>query len=180
MKNSEIGSHTAAGVDAGSRTSDPHKMYGVAIDLLMHESALLWGKFNVFLVANSIIVGGAGILLSSKPVAAILRFSIPVAGFILCLLWYFITRRGFWMCAYYFSVAQRIENTYLPLSFQILNGIYTFGHSRHLADETSEGTPPVADQRWVHKLSPRHAARIVIIVFALLHVCLFVATATRQ
>jgi hypothetical protein len=60
--------------------------YQVAIDMWGEMGNEVWAKFNVMLVANSIVIAVVGVVLTSPRVSPTLTIFLPVVGIILCLL----------------------------------------------------------------------------------------------
>jgi hypothetical protein len=94
--------------------------YQMITNLWFYEGNLLWSKFNALLVANSILLASLGLLIKFESTfSKSLSIWIPLAGIILCTLWFFLTKRGFEYYDYWISNARKIEedypNDFLPI-----------------------------------------------------------------
>ena len=86
--------------------------------LYTFEGNVTWTRYNVMLVANSIILSGVALLISREHL--LLPSVSLVGGFILCLLWYRLTTIGFGMVGHYFRWTCERENQ-LPEQDRIFN-----------------------------------------------------------
>ena len=84
--------------------------YETAIELLIHEGSLTWNRYNVYLVANSVILASIGILESANNDTLVLSICLTTVGIILCIAWYLLTLRGFDRCNHYYKIAISLEN----------------------------------------------------------------------
>jgi hypothetical protein len=87
--------------------------YQTAIRMLNQENDLVWKRFSVFLLANSIVVAAAGLFMTNwhhigdgpRHVYTVLLLS----GMLLCLLWSITTLHGFFVCSKYNTIARELE-----------------------------------------------------------------------
>jgi hypothetical protein len=91
----------------------PELGYQTVLNLYIYEGNLTWNRYNVMLVANSIMIAGIFLLLSNISSFKLLSIFLSIAGFILCVFWYKLTSQGFWNCKHYYWSAIDIENRYL-------------------------------------------------------------------
>lgn len=87
--------------------------YQVAVSLWTYQGSLNWNRFNVILTANSIIVAGIGIILPNISHLPAFAVALPIVGLILCLVWTFLTARGYVYHKYWSSRAREVEEGYL-------------------------------------------------------------------
>ncbi|MEZ5943629.1 MAG: hypothetical protein R3C18_19720 [Planctomycetaceae bacterium] len=76
--------------------------------LLSHESNLVWTRYNVFLVANSMSIAAAGVLVD-QPIPCFVQITLCICGLFTCALWYLLTVRGFANCGSYYSLSFEME-----------------------------------------------------------------------
>ena len=86
--------------------------YRVAVNLWTYQGSLNWNRFNVMLAANSIIVAVLGVV-SNQSTSLVIRFLLPVIGLFLCVVWVFLTSRGFDYHRYWSAQALALEREYL-------------------------------------------------------------------
>jgi hypothetical protein len=79
----------------------------VALEMLQHEGNLVWSRFSVFLVANSIIMAALVLLLDQNGTLEKLQPFFTGAGLGLCVLWLILTAHGFFRCRDYREKAKR-------------------------------------------------------------------------
>ncbi len=101
--------------------------YQVAVNLFMYESNQVWSRFNIMVLANSILFGGIILILTSEslslPERGLLRFlvwALSVGGLLLCGLWLWITIRGTANFDRYMCTAKGFEAR-LKIPIQILH-----------------------------------------------------------
>lgn len=90
--------------------------YQVAVDLWGIDNQAHWARFSSMLVANSIIIGVIGLVLTSNkqdilyhgnPYLLLVFWSI--IGFVLILIWYFLMEKDFADIKYYTTCAKLFE-----------------------------------------------------------------------
>ncbi|MFU8766844.1 MAG: hypothetical protein ACNA7I_04150 [Candidatus Methanoperedens sp.] len=69
--------------------------YQVAVDLLIAEEEGIWSRFNVMLVANSIIIAIIGLAPTNQPTPPIFDSYLPFVGLVLCIWWFVLINRGY-------------------------------------------------------------------------------------
>jgi len=89
----------AANRNASDRKEDARVGYQVAVSLWTYEGEQNWARFNVMLVANSIIIAVLGLAatsqLSNQGSLGPLSVVLSVVGLLLSAAWFLITVRGF-------------------------------------------------------------------------------------
>lgn len=112
--------------EAGSRReesmSDPVKVekedarvgYQVAVDFWTYQGKLIWDRFNVMLVACSIITGLVSAIFSyGQQIPAIIIIGLAAVGLVLCCGWFLIMASGFAYHKYWGLCAWDLEERYL-------------------------------------------------------------------
>ena len=87
--------------------------YQTAITLWTYEGSQNWARFNVMLVANSIVMAVLGLTLTSGQSLLVATLILSVVGMVVCAAWFLMTKRGFDTQKYYTRAAREIEETYL-------------------------------------------------------------------
>jgi hypothetical protein len=99
----------------------PEIGYQAILNLYMHEGNLLWNRYNVMLVANSVMIAIIGILFSNIPANKWLLVLLIVCGAVLSVFWFSLTNQGFWTCRHYYWAAIDIETRFLAHESNIFN-----------------------------------------------------------
>jgi hypothetical protein len=106
---------------AGDELINARLGYEKAVDMWLYEVQAIWSRFNIFLLANSIVLAIAIDLGESAEeasyVSSSLRFLVPLLGLVMCGIWQVLTLRGFDYHDYWIRVARQLEQDYLdPVS----------------------------------------------------------------
>lgn len=72
----------------------------VALEMLQHEGNLVWSRFSVFLVGNSIVIAALVLLISNSHFQLLSKY-LTSAGIALCICWLILTVHGFFRCKHY-------------------------------------------------------------------------------
>ncbi len=147
--------------------------YQVAIQMLIYEGNLVWNRFNVFVVANSIIIFTIGVLATSE-----VRFKhftlllIPV-GIFFCLLWSILTNRGFLQFTHHHWSAIDLEERYSSQLGSVMSKTKDFGEGKKINYKIN-GIDCSKQLKWIEqKLSVRLVAKLTIRVFIAIYIILF-------
>ncbi len=90
--------------------------YQMAINLWTYSVEQSWERFNIMLVANSVLIAAIGLTTTSqRPVPLLSHFS-PWLGLVLCILWFLLVRRTLESAEYYILSARELEERYLSPS----------------------------------------------------------------
>lgn len=95
--------------------------YQVAVDLLIAEGEGIWSRFNVMLLANSIILAIIGLALTSESTSPVFDIYLPFIGITLCIWWFFLINRSYSYRDYFIHTARELEQQYLASSVKILS-----------------------------------------------------------
>lgn len=106
--------------------------YRAAVNLITYEGEGVWARFNVMLVANSIIMAVIGSALTSERVLPVLTVCLPIAGVLLCAWWFVLLKRGFDYRRYWILSARELEERYLA------NPVKTLSRGGVFADDDEE------------------------------------------
>lgn len=100
--------------------------YQVSIDKNISESEVLWNRYSAMLVFNSILIASIGLTYQDNihlPDLMINWRLLPTAGIISCLIWIFVTYRGFRWIDRWIKYARKLEEEYLKDDKPILNPV---------------------------------------------------------
>ena len=86
--------------------------------LLAHESNLVWNRYNVFLVANTMFIAAAGVFVS-QPGLDFVQNLLCICGILTCVIWFLLTLRGFVDCGNYYSLSYSLEAQRFPQQLRI-------------------------------------------------------------
>lgn len=104
--------------------------YQAAIQLWIYEGNLIWSKFYVMLVANTLILTAYGFVRTDHSAPGSLRHGLPAIGIFLCVIWLLTTKRGFDNYKYWIFSAREIEEQHLdPVVTVQRGGQYADGES---------------------------------------------------
>jgi hypothetical protein len=173
-------------------TADSHSLaeqkaligYQVAITLWTYQGEQWWARFNVMVAANSIVIGAATLAITSASdlqnlgcLFSVLLIGLPIAGLVLCGVWCLLTEREIAYSHYYVRSAREIEERYLSPPLKTVSRGAEFAEGRKVTIELG-GESERHRMGWMaRRLRAKDAARLVIAVFALLHVVLLLSSA---
>ncbi len=94
--------------------------YQAAIDLWTYQGEQWWARFNIMLLANSIVVAAVTLVLTSPGkdlpwvvLTRVLSLALPVGGLVLGLLWLMLIKREIVYADYYLWSARELEHKHL-------------------------------------------------------------------
>ena len=150
--------------------------YQTAIELWAHSGDEVWARFNVMLVANSIIIAIIGFLLTADQIPIAIAIILPIVGIILCILWVIMMKRGFDYQLYYLLAARELEEMYLLEPIQTISrgGIYASGEEIYLTLDGKKSSFRMSF--WSRFLRAHIASYLVVILFILVYISLLVFT----
>ena len=140
--------------------------YQTATQLLIHEGSLVWNRFSVFLVANSVVIAAMGVLLRADAGAVLFSACFLALGLCSCVFWYLLTVRGFHRCGHYHEILVGLEKECLGDTLLVLR----------LKESSGEFWPRIA--KW-KVAQPHWIALFHVSVFVVLYLVLFVAAMYR-
>ncbi|WIX85285.1 hypothetical protein [Amycolatopsis sp. DG1A-15b] len=150
--------------------TDAQVGYQAAVALWVGEANLVWTKFNAFLVANSIVLAIYGLTLGSARVSRAFAIGLPVAGLVLCLVWWAQTKRGFDYFTYWILSARELEEEGLSAQVKTAARGGSFGAGKPVSI-TIDGKARDLRMSWVSRaLKSSIGAYAVIAVFAALYI----------
>ena len=158
--------------ERSSFAEDARMAYQVAVDVAYTYATIIWSIFNAMLVANSIVVAGAVLLLSGSDKLVVLQALLPLAGLILCATWFLLAKRTQEQGCYFIYSAREIEDQHLAPIVKTLSRGGTFA--------SGDSVSMIIDGReiirrftvWGRIIRGEWASYIVVCVFAALYVVL--------
>lgn len=147
--------------------------YQSAVEMWAHCGDEVWARFNVMLIAHSIIVAIGGSALLRTPRLTLLTIVVSIAGFLLCILWAIMMERAFAYQNYYLFKARELEEKgYI----EPINAISQGKDFEKIEEVTglTEGVLLSCIRKWLHKnVSAQKASYIVIGIFGTIYIILF-------
>lgn len=103
--------------------------YQMAISLWTYQEEQGWARFNFMLVANSLVIAVIGLALTSQRPLIIFTGLLPVAGLLLCGIWFAVIKRESAYSDYYVLSARELEEKYLfdPVKTVSRGGLFAEG-----------------------------------------------------
>lgn len=147
--------------------------YQVAVGFWHYQGNLNWNRFNVMLVAHSVIASVIGVVFASQhplpDISLVSMMLLAAVGMILCIAWVLLTARGFDYHAYWGLWAVELEHQ-LSEALRIASeaGLLKTKEGAKFTDWRSEGgeeLPPHRFGVW-SRVSQRPIAYITIVLFA--------------
>lgn len=169
-------SHQGNSPDREQQAETAYVGYQVAVSLWSHAGNEVWTRYNMMLVANSIIIAVIGVALSAQRNLSLLTASMSATGIVLCIAWYLITKRGFAYQVYYLFSAREIEEKYLNNTIQTMSRGGPFGHGKPV--ELLIDSKPMKFQmdRASRLLSAQKGAYLTVLVFVIIYGVLLAQT----
>jgi hypothetical protein len=143
--------------------------YQVAVALWIAEGEQIWARFNAMLVVNSIIVAVIGFVLAGQHPLPVLVVVLPLAGLIVCAVWFILMKRDFEYQSYLIYSARETEERYLgPIRTVSQGGSFVRGE---VVELMISGSPVKRRMSWMaRQFRDRTTAYVVILVFAVLYI----------
>jgi hypothetical protein len=154
--------------------TDAQVGYQAAVSLWVSEGNLVWAKFNAFLVANSIVLAIYGLALGTPKISRAFVIGLPVAGIVLCLVWWAQTKRGFDYFTYWILSARELEETCLSEQVQTAARGGAFGTGHPVSLSIDGKVREFRMSRVSRALKASIGAYVVITVFAVLYILMLV------
>jgi hypothetical protein len=153
--------------------------YQAAIDLWTYQGEQWWARFNIMLLANSIVVAAATVVLTSPQSERALALSLPAlslllpaAGLVLGVLWLALINREIVYADYYLWSARELEASYLQDTVKIVSrgGDLADGNCIEIVADGRRKTLKMAG---LAHFRARAVARGVVWLFIALHAAMF-------
>lgn len=151
--------------------------YQVASNLLIYEGSTLWSKFNALLVANSIVLGA--ILFSTNVsgslgvLSKVFSIGMPIFGFILCIMWFLLTKRSFNYYKYWILSTRELEEQHLNIPLQTISRGGNFADGKEVKTRIG-GNHESLQMSCLSRLSIKYSSYIIIGLFFFMYVAIII------
>lgn len=152
--------------------------YEVANNLWIMSDQNYWAIFNALLVANTILLGSIGWFFSNNecnkdPFLSCLSFLIiPIVGFLVCILWFFISHRRSVYCRHYMHSARKLEEYLPPLRTMTDGG--KFSRGQKVSFVFQNGERKTEKMLW-SKINVAWYSYMIVGLFGLIYLIIFVS-----
>ena len=155
------------------RKEDARIGYQVAATIWAYEEQLIWSRFNAKLVANSIVLTVIGVVISSQQELPIFTIGMPIAGLILCVFWFLLTKRGFGMYDYWIASTRELEEEHLADTVKTVSrgGKFADGAKIQLLTNGKKKDYPMS---WFGRLRVRWVSYLVIALFIVMYIAILI------
>jgi len=154
---------------------DLESCYRTALELYVYEGNLTWNRYNVMVVATSILTTNIGYLLSSPTPNKLMITFLAGVGIALSILWYSITSQGFWSCKHYYYLAMHIESEL----FVHHRGVFQHVFSRSLNDSEfciNNKKMTISKSKFLNSVPIKWCALFTIIIFIIIYISVIAYT----
>ena len=144
--------------------------YQMAISLWTFQGEQSWARFNIMLVANSIVIAVIGLAFTSQRPVAVFTLLLPIVGLLLCGIWFAHTRREAEYSDYDILSARELEEKYLSDPVKTVSRGGLFAEGATVTIEIGGKTTQLRMGRLARSLRAKAAAKWVILILALLYI----------
>jgi len=148
--------------------------YQVAIDLWMNQGNQGWARFSVMLVVNSIIIASIGLVGTSQRQQPLLLFLLPIAGLLICAIWFILIRRESAYSDYWVMSARELEEKFLSDPVEIISRGGLFAEGKTVSVEIGGEPIELRMNTLARALRARAAADWMIAILAILYIAIVV------
>jgi hypothetical protein len=156
----------------GQEHSDAQLGYSTAIALMTYEGGLIWSKFNALLVANSVVV--LGITAGAGHLRVLESRLLPAGGFVLCVLWFGLTKRAFDNYVYWILTARELEERHLAPTVTTLSRGGALAGGQTVTRNVGGRPKPIQISKPGRALTAAWNSYLVIAVFAALYLAILI------
>jgi len=148
--------------------------YQAAISLVAYEGNLVWARYELMLVAHTIILTATGLASSTPaPAKTVALMGLPLVGLVLCLVWWLVNDIGFRYFFYWLFSARELEESYLyPVKTVSRGTPFTHGELVPVVIAGKERLLPLGRSDRVKIVQ---ASKVVIVLVALLYIAFLAA-----
>ncbi len=146
-----------------------HIAYRVAVDQLINEGNLFWSRFNVLIVANSVIVAAIGFTFKANQPLILLAVTLPIMGLVLCFLWFLMTKSGFNVCYNYSLQCREFEENHLAESARPITKAIRYSCGETITYSIPNAPILTKIDKLTRVLDIRRVSYLIIVVFAIVY-----------
>jgi hypothetical protein len=143
--------------------------YQMAIHLWTYQGEQWWARFNIMLVANSIIIASIGLAITSQHQPTAFTLLLPIVGLFLCAIWFILVRREVGYSDYYIMSARELEEKYLSDSVKTVSRGGLFAEGNPVTIEIGGKRKELRMGRLARVLRAKTAANWVIVIMTVLY-----------
>jgi hypothetical protein len=173
---------STVGIDSSNReAADVHVLrrenaligYQIAVKLWKNQENQGWARFNVMLVVNGIIIAAIG-LADNQSSQSFLASLLPIAGLLICAVWFIFTRREVSYSVYYAMSARELEEKYLSDPVKTVSRGSLFAQGKVVTFEIDGEPTQLRMGTLARVLRERAIADWIIVILAILYVATIV------
>lgn len=146
--------------------------YQVAVEIAYNYATIIWSIFNAMLLANSIVVAGAILLFTGKDKFPIFKALLPLAGLVLCAIWFLLSKRTQEQARYFIYSAREIEEQHLVPTVKTVSFGGEFADGKSVSLTIGDKSMVRQLSFWGRMMSGERASYMVVCVFAVLYLVL--------
>jgi hypothetical protein len=146
--------------------------YQAAIDLWINQGSQGWARFNVMLVVNTIIIASIGFAGASQQQQPLLKFLLPIAGFLICAVWFILIRRESAYSDYWVMCARELEEKHLSDPVEIISRGGRFAEGDIVNIEITGQSTEWQMNPLARALRARAAADWMVVILAILYIAI--------
>jgi hypothetical protein len=147
--------------------------YQMAIHLWTYQGEQWWTRFNIMLVANSIIVASIGFTTTSTQHNSFMLI-LPIVGLLLCAIWFILIRREIGYADYYVMSARELEEKYLQNSVKTVSRGGLFAEGKPVNIEIDGKLKELRMNRLARMMRAKTAGNLVILLIASIYIAAIV------
>lgn len=142
--------------------------YQMAISLWAYQGQQVGARFNIMLVANSIVIAAIALALTSRSSMSVFTKILPIAGVFLCIFWFLLMKRETKYADYYIKSACELEENYLAPVVTVSRGAL-LAKGREVTLKCGCKDEPFQMDCWARLLRAKTIFYLVIVLFILLY-----------
>jgi carbon starvation protein CstA len=147
--------------------------YQMAIALWTNQGNQYWARFNAMLVVNGIILAAINLASNQRP-QPLLTLLLPIAGLLICVIWFILTKREGAYSDCYILSARELEEKYLSDPIKTVSRGGLFAEGKTITVEISGKPIELHMGRLARLLNVKAAAKLTIIIVAVLYIAAIV------
>ena len=147
---------------------DVRSGYNAAINLWIYEGQTAWARFNVMLVAHSIILALLGFSTTNAN-APLTSLVLPVMGILLCLAWWLLMKRAFDYYFYWIWSARELEARFPSNVVKTVSRGGTFAAGKPVTLNFDDKDHVLQMSWFSRSITVKAISQFVILVFAVVY-----------
>lgn len=153
-----------------TETENARMGYQMAIGMWAHCGDEVWSRFNVMLVAHSVIVAVIGSAILNKNPSMTLAIVLSITGLLFCILWAIMMERAFAYQNYFLFSARELEESGAVTPVKTISRGKDFGRIDEILG-LKKGTLLSDIRQWLHRnINAQKASYLVIGIFGIIYI----------